>query len=196
MLLVILMIVQYKGLVLHSINMSHFITYCPNVSFLCTSHMCPKQYTTGLADGFYLCAMMVLGVTFIEHMVYRMRYPMTYTMEKEEEDQFLAYIVKEHDAVSYARGTLVIVEKNQQYIEFAVVDRDDEEAIVCSAELTRDMDDKPIALTEFEKTLVKKNSIVFGKLFEPVSLSEAKIEDFESLWDEMKPKILHRSMGI
>ena len=72
-------------------------------------------------------------------------------MEKEEEDQFLAYIVKEHDAVSYARGTLVIVEKNQQYIEFAVVDRDDEEAIVCSAELTRDMDDKPIALTEFEK---------------------------------------------
>ena len=117
-------------------------------------------------------------------------------MEREEEDQFLAYIVKEHDAVSYARGTLVIVEKNQQYIEFAVVDRDDEEAIVCSAELTRDMDDKPIALTEFEKTLVKKNSIVFGKLFEPVSLSEAKIEDFESFWDEMKPKILHRSMGI
>jgi hypothetical protein len=117
-------------------------------------------------------------------------------MEKEEEDQFLAYIVKEHDAVSYARGTLVIVEKNQQYIEFAVVDRDDEDAIVCSAELTRDMDDKPISLTEFEKTVVKKSSIVFGKLYEPVKLSEAKIEDFESLWEEMKPKILHRSMGI
>ena len=117
-------------------------------------------------------------------------------MEKQEEDQFLAYIVKEHDAVTYARGTLVIVEKNQQFIEFAVVDRDDEDAIVCSAELTRDMDEKPIGLTEFEKTIVKKKSIVFGGLFDPVKLSEATLEEFESLWDEMKPKILHRSMGI
>ena len=39
-------------------------------------------------------------------------------MERAEEDQFLAYIVKEHDAVTYARGTLVIVEKNQQFIEY------------------------------------------------------------------------------
>lgn len=117
-------------------------------------------------------------------------------MEKEEEDQFLAYIVKEHDAVAYASGTLVIVQKSQQYIEFAVVDRDDEEAIVCSAELTRDMEDKPIGLTEFDKTIVKKNAIVFGGLFEPVKLAQAKIEDFESLWDEMKSKILHRSMDI
>jgi hypothetical protein len=117
-------------------------------------------------------------------------------MEKEEEDQFLAYIVKEHDAVSYARGTLVIVQKSQQYIEFAVVDRDDEEAIVSSAQLTRDMDDKPIGLTEFDKTIVKKSAIVFGGLFEPVKIVEAKIENFESLWEEMKPKILHRSMDI
>ena len=117
-------------------------------------------------------------------------------MEKQEEDQFLAYIVKEHDAVTYARGTLVIVEKNQQYIEFAVVDRDDEDAIVCSAELTRDMDEKPIGLAEFEKTIVKKKSIVFGGLFDPLKLSESTLEEFESLWDEMKPKILHRSMGI
>lgn len=117
-------------------------------------------------------------------------------MEKEEENQFLAYIVREHDAVSYARGTLVIVTESQQYIEFAVVDRDDEDAIVCSAELTRDMDDKPINLTDFEKTIVKKSSIIFGGLYEPIKLSEAKVEDFESLWEEMKPKILHRSMGI
>ena len=106
------------------------------------------------------------------------------------------YIVKEHNAVAYARGTLVIVQKSQQYIEFAVVDHDDEGAIVCSAELTRDMDDKPIGLAEFDKTIVKKSSIVFGGLFEPVKLAQAKIEDFESLWEEMKPKILHRSMGI
>ena len=117
-------------------------------------------------------------------------------MERAEENEFLAFIVKEHDAVAYARGTLVIVEKNQQYIEFAVVDHDDEDAIVCSAELTRDMDDKPISLAEFEKTVVKKSSIVFGGLFDPIKLSESKTEDFESLWDEMKPKILHRSMGI
>ena len=117
-------------------------------------------------------------------------------MEKEEENQFLSFIVKEHDAVCYARGTLVIVEKNQQYIEFAVVDHDDQDAIVCSAELTRDLEDKPIALSEFDKTLVKKESIVFGGLFQSMELSEAKIEDFESLWDEMKSKILHRTMGI
>ncbi|WP_353428310.1 hypothetical protein NHB34_03770 [Polynucleobacter sp. MWH-UH19D] len=117
-------------------------------------------------------------------------------MERADEDHFLAYIVKEHDAVTYARGTLVIVEKNQQFIEFAVVDRDDQQAIVCSAELTRDMEDKPIALSEFEKTLVKRESIVFGHLYDPVKLSDEKIEDFESLWEEMKPKILHRTMGL
>lgn len=117
-------------------------------------------------------------------------------MEKDEENQFLTYIVEQHDAVCYARGTLVIVDKNQQFIEFAVIDKDDEDAIVCSAELTRDMDDKPIGLTEFDKTLVKKGSIIFGGLFEPVKLSEVKTEDFQSLWDEMKSKILHRNMGL
>ena len=117
-------------------------------------------------------------------------------MERADEDQFLAYIVQQHDAITYARGTLVIVEKNQQFIEFAVVDKDDSEAIVCSAELTRDIEDKPIGLTEFEKTLVKRDSIVFGQLYDPVKLSEEKTADFESLWDEMKGKILHRQMGL
>jgi hypothetical protein len=114
----------------------------------------------------------------------------------EEKNQFLAYIVQSHEAVCYARGTLVIVERNQQYIEFAVVDRDDADAIVCSAELTRDMDDKPIGLGDFDKTLVKKGSIIFGTLFEPIQLSDNKTEDFDSLWLEMKSKILHRSMGL
>ena len=114
----------------------------------------------------------------------------------DEKNQFLAYIVQAHEAVCYARGTLVIVEKNQQFIEFAVIDRDDADAIVCSAQLTRDMDDKPISLGEFDKTLVKKGSIIFGGLFESIQLSEDKTEDFESLWVEMKSKILHRSMGL
>jgi hypothetical protein len=117
-------------------------------------------------------------------------------MEKDEENLFLAYIVQQHDAVCYARGTLVILDKSQQLIEFAVIDKDDDEAIVCSAELTRDIDDKPVGLTEFEKTLAPKKSIFFSGLFDPIELSQDKEEDFESLWSEMKPKILHRTMGI
>jgi hypothetical protein len=58
------------------------------------------------------------------------------------------------------------------------------------------MDDKPIGLAEFDKTIVKKSAIVFGGLYASVKLAQAKIEDFESLWDEMKSKILHRSMDI
>lgn len=117
-------------------------------------------------------------------------------MNAEEENQFLAYIVQEHEAVCYARGTLVVLEKSQQLIEFAVIDQDDAEAIVCSAQLTRDIDDKPVGLTEFEKILAPKKTIFFSGLFEPIELSEDRAEEFEGLWEEMKPKILHRSMGL
>ena len=117
-------------------------------------------------------------------------------MNGDEENQFLAYIVQEHQAVCYARGTLVVLEKSQQLIEFAVIDQDDAQAIVCSAQLTRDIDDKPVGLTEFEKILAPKKTIFFGGLFEPMPLSEDRVEEFEGLWDEMKPKILHRSMGL
>jgi hypothetical protein len=117
-------------------------------------------------------------------------------MAEAEESQFLAYIVQAHDAVCYARGTLVILDKRQQLIEFAVIDKDNDEAIVCSAELTRDMDDKPIGLTEFEQTLAPKKTIFFAGLFNPLNISEDKIEDFQTLWDEMKNKILYRTMGI
>ena len=117
-------------------------------------------------------------------------------MESDEENQFLAYIVQAHEAVCYARGTLVILDKSQQLIEFAVIDQDDDEAIVCSAELTRNIDDKPVGLTEFEKTLAPKKTIFFSGLYEPLKLSEDKIEEFEGLWDEMRPKILHRIMEI
>ncbi len=117
-------------------------------------------------------------------------------MDKDEENQFLAYIVQEHEAVCYARGTLVILEKSQQLIEFAVIDRDNDEAIVCSAQVTRDIDDKPVGLSDFEKTLAPKKTIFFSGLFEPIQLSEDRTEEFEGLWDEMKPKILRRTMGI
>jgi len=117
-------------------------------------------------------------------------------MNADEENQFLAYIVQEHEAVCYARGTLVVLEKSQQLIEFAVIDQDDAQAIVCSAQLTRDIDDKPVGLTEFEKILAPKKTIFFSGLFEPIKLSEDRAQGFEGLWDEMKPKILHRSMGL
>ncbi len=117
-------------------------------------------------------------------------------LKEDEVDQFLSFIVQEHDAVCYARGTLVILEKADQLIEFAVIDQDDDQAIVCSAQLTRDVDGKPIGLSEFEKILAPKKTIFFGGLFNPVTLSDDKADEFESLWDEMKPKILHRTMGI
>lgn len=117
-------------------------------------------------------------------------------MNADEENQFLAYIVQEHEAVCYARGTLVVLEKSQQLIEFAVIDQDDAQAIVCSAQLTRDIEDKPVGLTEFEKILAAKKTIFFGGLFEPMPLSEDRVEEFEGLWEEMKPKILHRTMGL
>jgi len=117
-------------------------------------------------------------------------------MDPNEENLFLAYIVQEHEAVCYARGTLVILERSQQLIEFAVIDQDDADAIVCSAQLTRDIDDKPVGLSEFDKTLAPKKTIYFSGLFEPIQISEDKTEEFEALWDEMKPKILHRMMGI
>ncbi len=117
-------------------------------------------------------------------------------MDEAEENQFLAYIVQEHEAVCYARGTLVILEKTQQLIEFAVIDQDDIEAIVCSAQLTRDIEDKPVRLSEFEKILAPKKTIFFGGLFDPIQVSNDKAEEFEGLWDEMKPKILHRMMGL
>jgi hypothetical protein len=117
-------------------------------------------------------------------------------MDEDEENQFLAYIVQEHEAVCYARGTLVILEKTQQLIEFAVIDQDDIEAIVCSAGLTRDIEDKPVGLSEFEKILAPKKTIFFGGLFNPTQVSDDKAEEFEGLWDEMRPKILHRMMGV
>ncbi len=117
-------------------------------------------------------------------------------MAQDEENQFLAYIVQDHEAVCYARGTLVILDKSQQLIEFAVIDQEDLQAIVCSAQLTRDIEDKPVGLTEFEKILAPKKTIFFSGLFDSIKLSEDRVEEFEVLWDEMKPKILHRSMGL
>jgi hypothetical protein len=117
-------------------------------------------------------------------------------MDDSKASKFLTYIVQAHDAVCYARGTLVILDKTQQLIEFAVIDKDDDEAIVCSAELPRDMEERPIGLSEFEKTLAPKKTIYFSGLFELQNLSADLLEDFQDLWDEMKGKILHRTMGL
>ena len=117
-------------------------------------------------------------------------------LDPKEVREFLSYIVHEHEAVCYAQGTLVILDKTQQLIEFAVIDEEAAQAIVCSAELTRDLEDRPVGLTEFDKILAPKKTIFFGGLFTEQTLSEDKRQEFEELWIEMKPKILHRTMGI
>jgi hypothetical protein len=115
-------------------------------------------------------------------------------MDEEDTNKFLAYIVKEHEAVTYAKGTLVLLEDDQELIEFAVIDRDDEDGIVCSAELKRDDEDKPVSLSEFEKMLAPRKKIYFGFYYDPVEIPEDELEDFEDLWGEMKSKILRRVM--
>lgn len=117
-------------------------------------------------------------------------------LEEAEQSSFLAYIVQAHNAVCYARGTLVILDNQEQLIEYAVIDKDNADAIVCSAELTRNSDDKPVGLTEFDKTLAPKQKIFFNGLFTPIKLSAQKSEEFADLWDEMKTKILHRTMDL
>jgi hypothetical protein len=115
-------------------------------------------------------------------------------MDEEDTNKFLAYIVREHEAVTYAKGTLVLLESDEELIEFAVIDRDDENGIVCSAELKRD-EDKPISLSSFEKMLAPRKKIYFGFYFDPVVIPEDELEDFQDLWREMKAKILHRTMA-
>ena len=58
------------------------------------------------------------------------------------------------------------------------------------------MEERPIGLSEFEKTLAPKKTIYFSGLFELQNLSADLLEDFQDLWDEMKGKILHRTMGL
>ena len=116
-------------------------------------------------------------------------------LDEEAENDFLAYIVNQHDAITYARGTLVVLEDEmRQLIEFAVIDKDDPNTIVCSAELTRDADDKPVQLSEFKKMFAPAATVYFSGLYQPVQLSADQLEEYSELWEEMKPKILHRYM--
>lgn len=116
-------------------------------------------------------------------------------LDQEAESDFLAYIVNEHDAITYARGTLVVLEDEmRQLIEFAVIDKEDTNTIVCSAELTIDADEKPVQVSEFKKIFAPASTVFFSGLYEPVQLSPEQIEEYSALWEEMKPKILHRYM--
>jgi len=115
-------------------------------------------------------------------------------MGREEESDFLAFIVKEEDAVCYARGGLFVQENEQQTIEVYVTDRYDAQAVWCEAKLTRDQDGKPVALSDFQKQLGPKDKIFYGWLFNQSELAADRAIKYRATWEAMKPRILNRQM--
>ena len=115
-------------------------------------------------------------------------------MERKEESDFLTFIVKEENAVCYARGGLFVQENEQQTIEVYITDRHDPQGIWCEAKLTRDRDGRPVALSEFHKQLGPRDKILYGWLFNHSELP-ADIEiKYRANWVAMKSRILNRKM--
>ena len=86
-------------------------------------------------------------------------------LEDQEESNFLNAIIEEHGAICYGKGTLVVTDDDQQYIEIAVIDKHDPMGLWCSATLTVDGDGNPVELLgkipipNFEHKLVPKTSL-------------------------------------
>jgi hypothetical protein len=115
-------------------------------------------------------------------------------MEREEESDFLTFIVKEEDAVCYARGGLFVQENEQQTIEVYISDRHDPQGIWCEAKLTRDRDGRPAALSDFHKQLGPRGKILYSWLFNQSELSEERAIACKTTWEAIKPRILNRQM--
>ena len=115
-------------------------------------------------------------------------------MGRGEESDFLAFIVKEENAVCYARGGLFVQENEQQTIEVYISDRHDPQGIWCEAKLTRDRDGRPAALSDFHKQLGPREKILYGRFFNHSELSEEIVIKYRALWEAMKPRILNRQM--
>jgi hypothetical protein len=115
-------------------------------------------------------------------------------MGREDESDFLTFIVKEEDAVSYARGGLFVQENEQQTIEVYITDRHDPQGIWCEAKLTRNQDGKPAALSDFHKQLGPKDKILYSWLFNHSELPEERTILYRTTWEAMKPRILNRQM--
>jgi hypothetical protein len=115
-------------------------------------------------------------------------------MGREEESDFLTFIVKEEDAVCYARGGLFVQENEQQTIEIYITDRHDPQGIWCEAKLTRNQDGRPAALSDFQKQLGPKGKILYSWLFDQSDLTEERTILYRTTWEAMKPRILNRQM--
>ena len=115
-------------------------------------------------------------------------------MEREEESDFLTFIVKEENAVCYARGGLFVQENEQQTIEVYISDRHDPQGIWCEAKLTRDRDGRPADLSDFHKQLGPREKILYSWLFNQSELSEERAIAYKTTWEEIKPRILNRQM--
>jgi hypothetical protein len=115
-------------------------------------------------------------------------------MEREEESDFLTFIIKEENAVCYARGGLFVQENEQQTIEVYISDRHDPQGIWCEAKLTRDRDGRPAALSDFHKQLGPREKILYSWLFNQSELSEERAIAYKTTWEAIKPRILNRQM--
>lgn len=115
-------------------------------------------------------------------------------MGREGESDFLAFIVKEENAVCFARGGLFVQENEQQTIEVYISDKHDAQGIWCEAKLTRDRDGRPATLSDFHKQLGPREKILYSWLFNSPELSEERTIAYGAAWEAMKPRILNRQM--
>ena len=115
-------------------------------------------------------------------------------MGREEESDFLTFIVKEENAVCFARGGLFVQENEQQTIEVYISDKHDDQGIWCEAKLTRDRDGRPAALSDFHKKLGPREKILYSWLFNQSELSEERANAYKTIWEAIKPRILNRQL--
>ena len=115
-------------------------------------------------------------------------------LEDQEESNFLNAIIEEHGAICYGKGTLVVTDDDQQYIEIAVIDKDDPMGLWCSATLTVDGDGNPVELSDFTQTPVEKSKLHFSWLFDEHPMDLDLRAGYLAAWDEIKNHILHREM--
>ena len=110
-----------------------------------------------------------------------------------KERDFLTYIVQEHQAVCYARGALFVEKNNQQSICVTFLDKNSPLGIECISYVTRKSDGKPESLTPFKRYKSPKEKIIFD-YFNYSEPTKEYISEFQTLWGDMKGKIMQRDM--
>lgn len=117
-------------------------------------------------------------------------------LDEDQESNFLNAILEDHDAICYGKGTLVVTEDEQHYVEIAVIDKEDPMGIWCSAALTVDGDGNPVDLSDFEQTVVGRTKLYFSRLFDDHPMDKDLRAGYLAAWTEIKTHILHREMLV